>query len=377
VNGGLHGLGGLRRHAHLGATLAASTLRSPELPFKLTVALTWRCHHRCACCGIWRRDKGEELPAEAWARVFASLPGLAWLDLTGGEPTARTDFARVVASLNSGGLDEAGRGPGRSRPTRLAIAHFPTAGMVPQQAEAAARALRWPGGPRVLVTVSFDGDRELHDRLRGVVGAFDRAVETWQRLRAVPGVQVVAGLTLQPGNVGQWRRIADALCAALPGFELADLHANVLHRSPHYFGNLEAATPDGAALVADLRGIAAAKGARRDPVQLIERAYLALLPGYLQTGRSPLPCRSAELSAFVDPAGTVFACTIDPRPIGRLADFNFDFAALWRSQSRLDLSREVAADRCVGCWTPCEAYQTLLTQPRRTLLAWTGRALRA
>ncbi|MSQ82928.1 MAG: radical SAM protein [Myxococcales bacterium] len=341
----------LRRDAALARQLTAAMVRSPTLPFKLTVALNWRCHHRCGICAIWQREKGQELTAQQWGAVFATLPDLAWLDLTGGEAPARPDFAEIVRHI-------------RQACPRLAQVHFPTAGMIPAQAEAAAQALQWPGGPRVMVTVSFDGDPQLHDQLRGVSGAFARAAQTWQRLRAIDAIQVYAGLTLQPGNLGKWQQIAQSLAVQLPGFELEQLHVNFMHRSPHYFGNMQAQCGEDAQVIEDMRAIAAAKSQRVDPVQLIERAYLALVPRHLSNRRSPVPCRSGEISAYVAPDGTVYACTIDERPIGRLADFNYDFNALWQSDPRHALRKEIAADRCAGCWTPCEAYQTLMTQPK-------------
>ena len=319
-------------------------------PLKLTLALTWRCHHRCGICAIWSREKGREMTVNQLDRLFASVPRLTWLDLTGGEVVAREDLADIAAVLHR-------------RLPRLALLHFPTAGMRPEATERAARAMVRPGGPRVIVTVSLDGPQAVHDRLRGMPGAFERALETWQRLDAVPGLAVYAGMTLQPGNLDQVDATVAAIAQARPGFSHADLHVNFLHRSGHYFGNEAVAGCAPEAVARALADLRLRKGVARGPVAAIEAAYLKLVPQNLATGRSPLPCRSGELSAYVAPDGTVYACTIDGRPAGRLEDFAWDLGALWEGDARRALRTEVAADRCAGCWTPCEAYQTLLTQP--------------
>lgn len=343
-------LGRARRHAYLAAALADAARRSPAMPLKLTVALTWRCSHRCAVCSIWQRPAGDELDAGELDRMFASHPGLVWLDLTGGEVLARKDLPAIVASI-------------RRRLRRLALLHFPTAGMSPRRTLAAARSMRWPGGPRLAVSVSVDGPPALHDRLRGVPGAFDRAVATLALLRDEPGVDVFAGMTLQPGNVDAIEPTLGALAGRLPGFGADDLHVNVMHRSEHYFGNAEQPTPEAGELQRALTAFVRRKGLPSSPYAAVEAAYLRLFGVHQRTGRSPLPCGAAELSAYVAPDGTVHACTIDPLVIGRLDAFDFDLAALWSTARRRAVRAEVRAERCAGCWTPCEAYQTLLTQP--------------
>lgn len=290
------------------------------------------------------------MDAEAFDRLLASVPSLSWLDLTGGEISARSDILELVAIVHR-------------RLPRLLMLHFPTGGMQPDRVEAVARAMAIPGGPRVVVTVSFDGPPELHDRLRGVAGAWQQAAESFDRLRAIPGVRAYPGLTLQPGNLGAIDATLAALRARFPDLRHADLHVNLMHRSAHYFDNEAAPVADRAAMLRALQTFARAKGWPRDPVQAIERAFLALLPAHLASGRSPLPCRSGELSAYVSPSGTVHACTIDPRPAGELRAWGYDLRALWQSEGRRQLRASIAAGRCVGCWTPCEAYQTLLTSP--------------
>jgi len=341
---------GLRRHGRLAADLGRAALGEVDLPFKLTVCLTFRCHHRCAACAIWARDPGQEMTAEQLDRLFASARATSWLDLTGGEVVARTDLDAIAGSVHRH-LD------------RLALLHFPTGGMGPRRAVEAARLFVRQRGPRVVISVSIDGPPAVHDRLRGVEGAWQRAVHTLRLLREVPGVQVFAGMTLQPGNTDQIDVCVAALASELPGFRHADLHVNYLHRSAHYFGNMDLPERNGVAITDALREFVAKKGPPREPFGLIERAYLALAPQHMASGRSPIPCRSAELSAYIGPEGTVYPCTIDERPLGHLADFDYDLEALWQSAARREMRAEVAADRCPGCWTPCEAYQTLLTSP--------------
>lgn len=340
----------LGRDIRLGIDLLRAAVRPVTLPFKLTFCLTFRCNHRCQACAIWSRDKGDEMTADEIDRFFASAPSINWLDLTGGEIVLRRDLEAIARSVHR-------------RLRRLSLLHFPTNGLLPEAVEQAARWLAVPRGPRTIVTVSIDGPPALHDRLRGVAGAFDAAMETFRRLDRIPGVTAYAGMTLQPENLDALDDTVAAIARQRPGFGLRDLHVNFLHRSPHYFQNTGVARCDPERVAVVLADFVARKGAFFDPVRAIEWAYLKLTAAHLRSSRSPVACRSAEVSAYIAPDGTVYPCTIDDRPIGRLPDYGFDLSRLWSTAERLRLREEIARDRCPGCWTPCEAYQTLLTSP--------------
>jgi hypothetical protein len=47
-------------------------------------------------------------------------------------------------------------------------------------------------------------------------------------------------------------------------------------------------------------------------------------------------------------------------PIGNLRENGFDLGRIWRSRKALEVLRTVEEERCPHCWTPCEAYQTVL-----------------
>ena len=316
---------------------------------KLTLCLTFRCHHRCQSCGIWQRPKGEEMTAEQLDALFSSVPSLRWLDLTGGEVVVRRDLPQIGRSI-------------RRHLRKLALLHFPTGGWLPDAVMAAAHALRWPQGPRLIITVSIDGPQALHDQIRGVNGAWDRAIESILRLKQA-GFEVYPGMTLQPNNVTEVDATVAALAKIIPDFDHSKLHVNVAHTSSHYFDNNRKPRASAAQVRAAITSLRNKKRAPRDPVSIIEAIYLSLLEPHLRHGRSPISCRSGELSAYISPQGEVFACTIDPRSMGHLKAHQWDLGKLWQQDTRSELVADIKAGRCVGCWTPCEAYQGLLTSP--------------
>jgi Fe-coproporphyrin III synthase len=319
----------------------------PPFPYKLTLAVTSRCNLRCEGCRIWEQP-GRDLPLAAVRALFARSPRLSWVDVTGGELFLRDDLPELFAAV----LDGA---------PRLALLHFPTNGSLPDRVEKVVRDLLRRRPPRLVVTVSVDGPPALHDRLRGAEGSFARAVETFRRLRALPGCRTLFGMTLSSANAGSVADTLAALRRAAPGVSPADLHLNLAHRSAHYYGNAE--LPESREGTGEaLAGALNIRPFPLSPVAMAERRYLSLVPRYLASGRCPLPCRALAASCFVAPDGAVYPCVSWDRPLGKLADFDNDLGRVWESEAAVAARQEIAAGRCPGCWTPCEAVPAILAR---------------
>lgn len=335
---------------------APTWARRPRSPIRAVVALTRRCPLRCDVCRTWSLPPGDEMTPDEVARLMRAMPGLAWLDLTGGEPFLRRDVVRVFEAV----LDAA---------PALAVLHFPTSGWFPERAIACARLAR-VRRPDVdlIVTVSLDGPPDVHDALRGRRGSYARAVETWRGLSAIPGVEVRAGTTVRPANVGTLHDLRDALRRDLPGFEDRLWHLNLVQVSRHFFAN-EGTPP----LVSADAGVAIREGLRgrwppRSPVDLMEAAYLVLARDRVP-GREPaLACHALHSGAFVASDATLYPCHVWDRPLADLRALDFRVAEVWASPEVARARRDILARRCGGCFTPCEAYPTLASSPLRA--AW-------
>jgi radical SAM protein with 4Fe4S-binding SPASM domain len=79
-----------------------------------------------------------------------------------------------------------------------------------------------------------------------------------------------------------------------------------------------------------------------------------------RTGKSPLPCTALSSSCFVDAYWNLYACSIWDAKVGNLRENAFDLRGLWESDRRRELRTDVMEERCSHCWTPCEAYPTIL-----------------
>lgn len=143
-------------------------------PIVLSVNLTSRCNLRCRMCGQWRREdwnRGPVLPASALLEAVSGLrPGRVKIYLWGGEPLLYPHFRELIAGLGE----------------RSHYVVVNTNGVLLRDFAADLVSC----GVAAL-DVSVDGPPEIHDRIRGVPGTFERMAA---------GLQLLAGIRKREGS---------------------------------------------------------------------------------------------------------------------------------------------------------------------------------
>jgi MoaA/NifB/PqqE/SkfB family radical SAM enzyme len=334
----------------LAADIIAANFNRRNLPYKVTLVATYHCNFRCEMCSIWQKDSvGEMTPAEVDS-FFARWSQFSWVHLTGGELFMRRDLEDLVGAIVE-------------RNRSLYLLNFPTTGWFGDRTVALVERTLRRGVGRLMTTISIDGPRELHDAMRGLPGSWDRGIETLRRLRTIRhrDFQVVAGMTLFARNAAMVDATIAAIRGVIPDFTRTDLHLNIGHESEHYFGNAgflggAATNPVADAIAAHRASI----GNRLHPVRFLEDRYQALVSRYYETHKSPLPCTALSSSCFIDPYWQLYPCSIWSESLGGLRDHDFDLEALWKAARTRDVRAAIVDEQCPHCWTPCEAYPTIL-----------------
>ncbi|MDA1194589.1 MAG: radical SAM protein [Planctomycetota bacterium] len=341
----------LRAYAGLGARALGTRMGSTR-PFKITLMLTDRCDCRCQGCRIWEAPKGREMTPAEIGGFLAQAPSLRWVNLTGGEPFLRDDMVEVVAAVR-------GALPG------LAVLDFPTTGQRTDAIFEAVRRMTTLGIPKLVVTCSLEGPPALHDEVRGREGAFVRMLETYAGLRAMEGVDVYLGMTLTATNAGSVEEALAAVRARVPEAGWRDVHFNVYTESGHYYRNVGGAMRAPTALDDVLARALRERSGSWHPTDIIESTYLRLLPEYLRTGRSPLPCKALRAGVFVNAQGDVHPCTVYGRRLGNVLEAPlYDILDGAEALAARDV---VKRDACPGCWSPCEATPTIVATAPESL----------
>jgi MoaA/NifB/PqqE/SkfB family radical SAM enzyme len=339
-----------RPYLTLAARLAKANLTRLDFPMKLIFCVTYWCNYRCRFCNIWRMKPRDELKLEEIQRFFRVSKGFSWIDVTGGEVSLRTDFVDICEAIISNNRD-------------LMLFHYATNGYLTEQVVAYTREITRMGSEKLMITVSMDGNEATNDRIRGVEGGYRRQIETFRRLREIPGVDVVLGMTLYGENVDHFPEAFAAAKQEIPDLEYRDYHVNIVHESTlhlrsHDLELLRNVEPE--ALAGATEAYAKLRGRGLSPVDYLERTYLRNVRRYLETGRTPMRCHALRSSCFVDSWGNVFPCTIYEKKLGNLRDADFDLGRIWRSPAAEALQKEIWNYKCPQCWTPCEAYQSIM-----------------
>lgn len=347
------------RYAIGAARVGQANVGRLRRPLKVNLALTYWCQYRCKTCNIWQRKPTDELTTAELLRFIERNRRFSWADLTGGEIFLRADICDLLDAVASEWRE-------------LVILHFPTNGFLTAKIVEGARRLVGKGIPRVIVTVSLDGDAETNDEIRGVKGGFERQMETFASLHRMPGVQAVLGMTLSRYNVGQVERTFTACQQRYDALTWDDFHVNLAQVSEHYYGHTpsDSGAPISAPRDALRRELSEYRRRRVANLSLagwIERSYLSRLERFLDTGITPARCHALRSSCFIDPWGTVFPCISYTRPVGRLRDTDMELEPIWHAAATGELQENIWNGDCPHCWTACEAYQSILGNLLRPL----------
>jgi MoaA/NifB/PqqE/SkfB family radical SAM enzyme len=340
----------------LGARVLASNLRRSPLPFKLTFIVTYRCDCRCQMCNIWMRKVENEMTADEVERFFRKNRGFAWVNLSGGEIFTRRDLMDFAGSVVRTNRD-------------LFLLDFPTTGQQTDKIVSGVEEILRMDPPKLLVTVSLDGAGKKHDEIRRRKNAFENCIATYRALRGLKAksMGVFFGVTLSKFNKGELFEIYESVKERLPWIHYRDFHVNLAQESAHYYQNLGMGVPKEDEALRDMDAFLSRKGSPLNPVSWLEHRYQSLLRRFYRTGRSPLPCKALASSIFIDPHWTVYPCSMWDAPLGCLRDHDFDLRPIWEAAETRARRQEIVDEKCPHCWTPCEAYQTVLGNLPRAL----------
>jgi len=335
-------------------------------PLHLTLYVTGRCNARCRHCFHWKEvDAGiEGLPLEALQRTAQTLGGeLLWLAFAGGEPFLRHDLGEIARAF-------AARRPRHVSIPTNALAAEPTL-------EGAARVCEAVPESFVNVSVSFDGPREIHDRIRATPGGFDKSIENFRRLRDLQskfknlGVGVICTVTAENQN-----EAADFVEWLRRELVPDNVTINLARGSPRD-GDLLAVDPARYRAAVDAKSRALRDGTLtyfRFPGARVAAARDLVMYERIESlarGTSAYkPCLAGRLSAVVYEDGRVAPCEILPVDFGNLRETGYDFAALWRGERAQKVRDEIWAKRCECTWECQMGTNVLFTPTLYPSLAW-------
>lgn len=339
-------------------------LGRPTLPYKLEFITTFSCQSRCRTCNIWKRyidDPDEqrfELSADEIIRTLTSArKHVRWVSLTGGEITDRPDFVDIVRGI----VDTVG--------DRLALIQFTTNGIDPEKtAEVFPKVFELTRGIPTYITLSLDGIDKNYERVRGVKNGYQRVKSSMAVLKDLerhePHVTTGYQITLSALNVFEAQALFDD---ASDGHErpIVTMATDALQLTQ---GNADIDVRKAGPEVEEALASMWRQYPRRSLSDVPPTVHLGLTRRYFETGRAPVPCSAGHATLTVDPYGGVLQCDSRSTPLARLQDFDFDLVRLCHSTGFLKALEPLSG--CRECWTPCQAYPSILHHPVASVLEY-------
>ena len=176
-------------------------MSSVTYPKDAILALTYRCDARCQMCNIWQMKPQENLSIDDYAKVPSTLRDI---NISGGEAFMRKDLVDIVKTVHQ-----------KCKNPRIVIS---TNGFRTEQIVTKMDELR-KTIPNIGVGVSLDGIGEVHDKIRGIPKAFDKATTTLKALKERGFTNVRIGFTAMNDNHGEMQKVYDL--ATSMGFQFA------------------------------------------------------------------------------------------------------------------------------------------------------------
>src|SRR4030067_1951787 len=276
----------------------AYSLTKKSLPIYLNFAVTYDCNSRCMTCGIWQKNKNnsgslEKMLSTEEIRVFFSnkkfIKNVLEVNITGGEPFLRNDIVDIIRIIADS--------------TPKARISMVNNGLIPSILEDKLKAIL-EITDHVHVGISIDGIGEMHDKIRGINGAFERAIQTLDKITQLkmeyPKLGITIGMTITSLNYNQILQVHELAKQYNTNFTF-----RTMQYSDFYFSNTQQ--------INDLR-------ITKEEISIIEKQIKSLpydinlffLEGVTKYVYNPkrqyFSCYSGLSSCFIDPYGNVYPC---------------------------------------------------------------------
>lgn len=344
-------------------------LMSPGNPINITISVTNMCQSRCKTCNIWDMYRvgntvegcslGDEMTIEDYEKLFKNLGHVYFVNMSGGEPFLRKDFPRIVELAN--------------KLLTPGVIHTPTNAILTERTvcmtEDILKRLS-ASGRKVMFTVkpSFDGVGELHDKIRGVPGNFEKMLETIRRLKELkkryPNLEVGAGTVISSFNVHQIKEIV----RYVHRMELDSYISEIAEQRSEMFNIEDPITPTAYEYGRAIRTFSeesrrhlSEAGKLGKVTNTFRLVYYDLVVRILQERKQILPCYAGLSNVHISPYGDIWPCCVlgYDKSMGRLSDYDFDFMRIWHSPRAKEIRHYIKEG---NCWCPLanQAYSNMM-----------------
>jgi MoaA/NifB/PqqE/SkfB family radical SAM enzyme len=211
----------------------------------------------------------------------------------------------------------------------------------------------------VNISLSLDGLKNTHDQIRGVSGAFRKAIETAKVLQSLQNeynnLSLRVNSVVTDRNYESIFQLVEEIPSLLP-------HVNVpaltLMRGCPYEKDLYLPDMDNLKLLHKHK-ISKSPGKQTFLWRIADWANFNLSIETLRSGTQVIPCEAGRILGVIDANGDVRHCEMLP-PFGNITERSFK--AVWESNEAREERKKIVNQEC-HCTHECNLYPSLLAHP--------------
>ena len=350
--------------------LLRSTKREKRLG-TVILFVTSRCNAFCKTCFYHEElNQPGDLTFAQIEKVSRTMPPITDLWLSGGEPTLRRDLSDIIdLFVANNGVD------------RIII---PTNGLIKSRVyDVVERALR--NNPRIdlYLNIALDGYGETHDRIRGVPGNWEKALDCIESLyplkeKYTDRFRLNVNTVVCAENYTEIEMLSEFMWN---NFRLDGQYFNIIRGETLVGEQIKQVPPEVLpAMYAHVSKLTKRYGDRMFATDDTSKRFVknAVYAGtiithyrtqhanFQQPTPWPFPCTAGETTAVIDYNGDVRACELREK-FASLVDFDYDFAALWAANERQVELGAIDGGKACWCTHVCFIHDSM-RHSRRSLL---------
>lgn len=296
----------------------------PQAPYRMDLALTYRCNCNCSHCYNARPRNFPEMETDRWRQILDSLwdIGIPHICFTGGEATLRDDLPELITHAKELGQITGLLTNGRQLADPIYVEKLSQAGL-----------------DHVQITLESH-DPEIHDRMVRAHGAWEQTVEGIRNVLA-GGFYVMTNTTLLRENAPIFEKTIDFLAEI--GVPTIGCNALIYAGSGETVGT---GIPEN-----DLEPLLKVVRARTERygqrlIWYTPTQYCHFDPMQMELGIKA--CTAAMYNMCVEPNGDVIPCQSFYQPLGNLLRDSWE--SIWNHEISLWLrERQYVPKECLSC----------------------------
>lgn len=312
--------------SYLGVEKVEPFQKELSAPYRMDLAITYRCNNKCLHCYAGGPRETKELTTQEWFLIIDKVfkLGIPQVVFTGGEPTLRDYLPKLIAHTQEVGL----------------VCGLVTNGRKLKD-EAYFKSLVDAGLDHIQITLESH-DPKVHDKITGIEGSWEETVQGLKNAIASP-IYTISNTTLNLYNVKDILKTIDFIY----NLGLKQFACNSLiysGKGPEVAKTFALEEASMQPVLTQIRDYAQKLG--MEFVWYTPTEYCVLNPLQLELGIKS--CSACRISMCIEPDGTVIPCQSYFVSLGNI--LKDEWKKIWQNPLCLKLrARKYVPDKCYDC----------------------------